>query len=64
MIIYNRWGQVVFEKRDFAPNDPSVGWDGTFNGQKAPIDVYIYTIQLICDNSTLIPYHGNVALIR
>jgi len=64
MIIYNRWGQIVFEKRDFAPNDPSVGWDGNFNGKKAPIDVYIYTIEIICDNSTLIPYHGNITLIR
>jgi gliding motility-associated-like protein len=64
MIIYNRWGQIVFEKRDFAPNDPSVGWDGNFNGKKAPSDVYIYTIEIICDNSTLIPYHGNITLIR
>ncbi|HTQ65274.1 MAG TPA: PKD domain-containing protein, partial [Puia sp.] len=62
--IYNRWGQIVFEKKDFAPNDPSAGWDGTINGKPAPIDVYVYTIQIICDNSTLIPYHGNVALIR
>jgi gliding motility-associated-like protein len=64
MIIYNRWGQIVFEKRDFAPNDPSVGWDGNFNGKKAPLDVYIYTIEIICDNSTLLPYHGNVTLVR
>ncbi len=64
MVIYNRWGQIVFEKRDFAPNDPSAGWDGTINGKKAPVDVYIYTIEIICDNSTLLPYHGNVALIK
>jgi len=64
MIIYNRWGQIVFEKRDFAPNDPSAGWDGNVNGKKAPIDVYVYTIEVICDNSTLIPYHGNITLIR
>jgi gliding motility-associated-like protein len=62
--IFNRWGQIVFQKKDFAPNDPTAGWDGTFNGKPAPIDVYIYTIDIICDNSSLIPYHGNVALIR
>lgn len=64
IIVYNRWGQIVFEKRDFAPNDPSAGWDGNFNGKKAPSDVYIYTLEIICDNSTLIPYHGNITLIR
>ena len=64
MRIFNRWGQLVFEKKEFAPNDPSVGWDGTFGGKKMPSDVYIYTIEVICENSQVIPYHGNVALIR
>ena len=64
MRVFNRWGQMVFEKRNFAPNDPNVGWDGTFNGRKAPVDVYIYTIEVICENSQVVAYHGNVALIR
>jgi len=64
IIIFNRWGQVVFEKRNFAPNDPSAGWDGTFQGRKAPMDMYVYYIEIICDNSTVIPYRGNVTLIR
>ena len=62
--IFNRWGQVVFQKSNFAPNDPASGWDGTFNGKPAPPDVYIYTVQIYCDNATLIPYHGNITLIR
>ena len=64
LTIFNRWGQIVFQKKDFSPNDPSAGWDGTFNGQKAPVDVYVYTLEIICDNSEIIPIHGNVALIR
>ena len=64
MLIFNRWGRVVFEKKNFAPNDPSAGWDGTFNGQKAPMDVYVYLIEIVCDNSMVVPYRGNVALIR
>jgi gliding motility-associated-like protein len=62
--IYNRWGQIVFQKSNFAPNNAADAWDGTFNGQPAPSDVYIYTIQILCNNATLIPYHGNVTLIR
>jgi gliding motility-associated-like protein len=64
MLIFNRWGQVVFEKKDFPANDPAVGWDGTINGKPAPVDVYVYTIEVICNNSQIVPYHGNVALIR
>ncbi|HXB28756.1 MAG TPA: gliding motility-associated C-terminal domain-containing protein, partial [Puia sp.] len=62
--IYNRWGQIVFQKSNFAPNTPADAWDGTYNGQPAPSDVYVYTIQILCNNATLIPYHGNVTLIR
>ncbi len=64
ILIFNRWGQVVFEKKDFAANDPSAGWDGTINGKPGPVDVYVYTVEVICDNSQIVPYHGNVALIR
>lgn len=62
--IYNRWGQIVFQKSNFAANSASEAWDGRFNGQPAPPDVYIYTLQILCNNATLIPYHGNVTLIR
>jgi gliding motility-associated-like protein len=64
MLVFNRWGQVVFEKRDFAPNDQSAGWTGTFKGQKASADVYIYMMEILCDNNTVIPVKGNVTLLR
>ncbi len=64
MQVFNRWGQLVFEKKNFAPNVEQDGWDGNFNGNKAPVDVYIYTIEVICENSQIVAYHGNVALIR
>jgi gliding motility-associated-like protein len=62
--IFNRWGQTVFERRDFAPNDPSAGWDGKVDGKVADLDVYVYIVEIICENSSIIPYKGNVALIK
>lgn len=64
MIIYNRWGERVFEKREFPVNDPTAGWDGRLNGKKANSDVYTYFIEIICENNLLIPYKGNVSLIN
>jgi gliding motility-associated-like protein len=62
--IFNRWGQVVFERRDFAVNDASAGWDGTYNGAKPKPDVYIYQLEIWCDNSTVVKFDGNIALIQ
>ncbi len=64
MRIFNRWGELVFQRTNFAANDPSLGWDGTYKGRKAEIDAYVYVIELICENSVVIPYRGNVTLIR
>lgn len=64
MTVFNRWGQVVFERRNFPVNDPSQGWNGLFNGQKASADVYVFLIEILCDNNTVIPIKGNVTLLR
>ncbi len=42
MLIYNRWGEVVFET-----NDASIGWDGTFgeNGNMVQEGVYTWKIE-------------------
>ncbi|MBS1761407.1 MAG: gliding motility-associated C-terminal domain-containing protein [Bacteroidetes bacterium] len=62
--IFSRWGEIVYEKNDFTANDPTKGWDGTFKGKQLSPDVYVYVIEVMCDNNNIIPFKGNVALIR
>jgi gliding motility-associated-like protein len=64
MQVFNRWGEIVYEKRDFMVNDASAGWNGTYKGKPANPDVYIYVIEFVCENASVIPYRGNVTLIR
>lgn len=64
MRIFNRWGELVFEKRNFPANDASSGWDGTYKGKPGASDTYIYMIDIICENANIITYKGNVTLIR
>jgi gliding motility-associated-like protein len=61
--IFNRWGEVVFEKKDFPINDPLSGWDGAFKGRKPQADVYIYQVEVFCENGEIITLNGNIALI-
>ena len=57
--IYNRWGNMIFETKDYQQ-----GWDGTeLNGKSAPTATYIYTIYIkLPDNNTL-EKRGNVTVI-
>ncbi|HEY0976956.1 MAG TPA: T9SS type B sorting domain-containing protein, partial [Flavobacteriales bacterium] len=38
-MIFDRWGQLVFNA-----SSPSMGWDGHYNGQEAPMDVYTWRL--------------------
>jgi gliding motility-associated-like protein len=64
MRIFNRWGQLIFERKDFPANTASSGWDGTSNGRPAPADVYVYIIEVVCNNAQVIALHGDVTLVR
>jgi gliding motility-associated-like protein len=57
-IIFNRWGEVVFET-----NDPYEQWDGNFKGKPAPMDVYPYQFQFLQFNEYRTE-RGFVNLIR
>ncbi len=60
--IFNRWGEIVFEKNNIPVNDAASGWDGTYKGKKLA-DVYIYQAEVFCENGDLIRINGNIALI-
>jgi gliding motility-associated-like protein len=64
MRVFNRWGQMVFERKNFAANSETMGWDGTFNGHPAPSDAYVYIVEVICNNAQVVAIHGNVVLVR
>lgn len=64
MIIFDRWGNLIFEAEGLLPNDPSRGWDGRAGGQVAPSGVYVYSIELTyADGGTELLY-GEVTLVR
>jgi len=60
MVIYNRWGQVIFETN----RTDGRGWDGKFNGQIQPGGVYVYMIDAMFRNGKEEHYTGNLTLLR
>lgn len=56
--IFNRWGQQVYDNRN-----PAQGWDGTFNGQPQPSEVYFYQIEVQTPDGVW-TQQGDVTLVR
>jgi gliding motility-associated-like protein len=60
LIVFNRWGEVVFETED-----ANSGWDGTYKGEKiTSTDVYVYLVKAQGIHEEEIPArHGSVTLV-
>ncbi|MBK7872677.1 MAG: gliding motility-associated C-terminal domain-containing protein [Saprospiraceae bacterium] len=59
--VFNRWGNLVFE------TDNNVPWDGTHNGKIAPMDVYVYVVEIIMqspESEQQVLKKGDITLIR
>lgn len=64
LVIYDRWGEKVFERDHFAASDLSACWDGTFNNRPAPTGVYVYFVQMQCPSGGVFTRKGTVVLVR
>lgn len=57
--VYDRWGKLMFET-----TDPTKEWDGTYNGEMAPMAVYVWDADGFCAAGRRLQKSGNVTLIR
>jgi gliding motility-associated-like protein len=62
--VFNRWGETVFEKKNISVENPSLGWNGIYNGKRADGGVYTYYIEVLCPGGEVLKYIGNVSLIQ
>ncbi|MCC7506020.1 MAG: gliding motility-associated C-terminal domain-containing protein, partial [Saprospiraceae bacterium] len=58
--IYDRWGNQVFQTKDIQPNDPKLGWDGTFRGQVMNPAVFVWWAEVVLiDGRSILMKGGN-----
>jgi len=62
--IFDRWGQLLFETQDVAPNATEAGWDGRVNGQVMPTGVYVFIAQVELADGRVESISGDVTLLR
>ena len=64
LVIFDRWGELVFERKNFLPNQPETGWDGTFRGKPLPEGGYPYFAKIRFLDREVILYKGGIILIK
>ena len=62
--VYNRWGEVVFERTGMSLNDATYAWDGTYKGATLPPDVFVYVVEALCESGEIMTIKGDVTLVR
>lgn len=65
MLVMNRSGNLVFERKQFQPNQPNLGWDGSFKGEsnQGP-QTFTWIIEAECEAGEKIYRQGTVVLLR
>lgn len=61
--IFNRWGELIFESRDFDFHSNNNWWNGEFKGKKVKSGVYIYSIEINFHNYGIKKRKGRVLII-
>jgi len=59
-VVWNRWGEKMFETEDVN----SKGWDGSFNGTELTPDAYSWYVRVTCGNGAIYTKKGDVTLLK
>lgn len=62
--IFDRWGNIVFLREHFLPNDPSQAWDGYWKNQNVNPGVFAYQMHARFSNGSSLVKYGDVTVIK
>ncbi len=62
--VFDRWGNLLFENTDFAANDNSAGWDGTFKGELLNDATFTWVAKLEYADGVQKVFTGSTNLFR
>ncbi|MDB5228749.1 MAG: domain containing protein [Bacteroidota bacterium] len=67
MLIFDRWGEQMYEADNFNIEDKKFAWDGTYKGSNAQMDTYVYYIEMSYKQGQKVvtkSYKGTLTLLR
>ncbi len=63
-IVFDRWGNLLYERGEFQPNDPQYGWDGKFNSRDVSVGVYVYYAEIEFIDGFTEVFEGDITVLR
>lgn len=64
MEVFDRWGERVFLRKEFPPNQKEYGWDGFHHGKLMVPATFVYSILVEFNDGTVKKFYGEVNLMR
>ena len=64
ILIFDRWGELIYEIDQLSPSDEKNGWDGRFLNQQVLTGVYAYIVEVEMMRGEIRIEKGNVTLLR
>lgn len=62
--IFDRWGELIYEAKDFPVNDEPSGWDGTFRDKPLNGGVFLWHLEVQYVDGSREVFRGETTLIR
>lgn len=62
--VFDRYGSSIYSQTEFAPNDTTVGWDGSWRGKNLDPGVYVYFAEIEFINGEIEIFKGDITVAR
>lgn len=62
--VYDRWGGLIFENKNFPANNPDAGWNGTWKGEEVAPGVYAVVAKVQFRDGQKEVLKGDVTVVR
>ena len=64
LMVYSRWGELLWQNFNFQPNLPNFGWKGTYRGQELNPGVFVWWAEIEFSDGTSELYKGDVTILK
>ncbi len=64
LLIFDRWGNLMYKGNGLTINDRGDGWDGKSNGQYVNPGVYTWAAKVLFIDGVVLPFGGDITVLR